>query len=250
MDRFDPRVHPGGGGEAALAGGKPAFVHRIFCEIAPRYELVSRLISLGQIDLWRRELIRRAAIPPKARVLDVGTGTGAIARAIARHHPDAEVTGCDVAEPMLAVARARNPEPRRIRFVHGDALALPFPDHSFDVVTSAFLLRNVADLHRALREQVRVARPGGRVACLDICPPGRGLAGALFYPYFFRLVPFLGRLLTPSRDAYRYLPSSTLSFPPPEALAEALGEAGLTRVDYVRCTFGIVAVHVGEVAAG
>ena len=227
---------------------KPAYVRKIFCEIAPQYEAMNRLISLGQVVRWRRTLLHQCRIGPRARVLDVGTGTGALAYEIAHRHPDAEVWGCDVADPMLEVGRSHN-RGERVHLLHGDALALPFPDDTFDTVTSAFVMRNVGDLSLALAEQVRVTRPGGRVACLEICPPDRhNLAAPLFHFHFFRVVPCLGRLITGSRDAYRYLPHSTLAFPSPARLARAMREAGLKEVTYRLCTFGTVAVHVGTVA--
>ena len=227
---------------------KPAYVRKIFCEIAPQYEAMNRLISLGQVVRWRRTLLRRCRIGTDARVLDVGTGTGALAYEIAHRHPDAEVWGCDVADPMLEVGRNHN-RGERVHLLHGDAMALPFADDTFDTVTSAFVMRNVGDLGLALREQVRVTLPGGRVACLEICPPAaRNLAAPFFHFHFFRVVPCLGRMITGSPDAYRYLPHSTLAFLSPPRLAEAMREAGLRDVTYERCTFGVVAVHVGTVA--
>jgi len=227
---------------------KAAYVRDLFSEIAPRYEVMNRLISLGQVVRWRRTLLRRCRIGANAKVLDVGTGTGALAYEIAHRHPDAEVWGCDVAGPMLEVGR-KNSRGERVHLQEGDALALPFSDNTFDAVTSAFVMRNVDDLPLALAEQVRVTRPGGRVACLEICPPGkRSLTAPLFHFHFFHVVPFLGRLITGSRNAYRYLPHSTLAFLSPPRLAEAMGEAGLRDVTYVRCTFGAVAIHVGTVA--
>jgi len=227
---------------------KPAFVRRIFGEIAPRYEAMNRLISFGQVVRWRRTLLHRCRIPAKARVLDVGTGTGALAYEIAHRHAGAEVWGCDVADPMLEVGR-RHHRHERVHLLHGDALALPFSDATFDVVTSAFVMRNVGDLRAALAEQVRVTRPGGRIACLEICPPGkRNFTTPLFHFHFFHVVPCLGHLLTGSRDAYRYLPHSTLAFPAPPLLAEMMREVGLRDVTYERCGFGTIAIHVGTVA--
>ncbi len=227
---------------------KATYVHDLFSEIAPRYDLMNRLISLGQVVRWRRALLRRCQIGPEARVLDVGTGTGALAYEIAHRHPDAEVWGCDVADPMLEVGRNHR-RGERVHLLHGDAVDLPFSDDTFDTVTSAFVMRNVDDLSLALAEQVRVTRPGGRVACLEICPPGkRSLTAPLFHFHFFHVVPFLGRLVTGSRDAYRYLPHSTLAFLSPSRLAEVMREVGLRDVSYERYTFGVVAAHIGTVA--
>ncbi len=223
---------------------KPAYVHHMFAAIAERYDLMNRLMTAGRDRAWRRYVVQMARLPSGGRLLDVATGTGDIGYEALRQVPDARVVGLDFTREMMLVGRRKGP-PGAIAFVEGDALRIPFPDDTFDVVTSGFGMRNVADLSAAFAEQRRVARPGGRVICLEITPPRRGLWGLLYRLYFFHFVPLLGGLISGRRDAYTYLPLSTVRFPPPEALKAIMEEAGLRHVRYRRLMLGTVAVHIG-----
>ncbi len=237
MSSSDPSQLPTG--EA-----KPAYVHQMFAAIAERYDLMNRLMTGGRDRAWRRYVIQLAQLPPGGWLLDVATGTGDIGYEALRQVPDAHVVGVDFTREMMLVGqrkRASGP----MAFVEGDALSLPFPDNTFDVVTSGFGMRNVADLETAFVEQWRVARPGGRVICLEITPPGKGLWGFLYRLYFFHLVPILGGWISGRRDAYTYLPLSTERFPPPDTLKAIMEKAGLRHVRYRRLMFGTVAVHMG-----
>ncbi len=222
---------------------KARYVNRMFADIAPRYDLMNRLMTGGQDVGWRREVVRLCQLPPRGALLDVGTGTGDIAREARRQHPGVLAVGCDFTYEMMAAGQAKARD--AVRFVQGDGLRLPFPNNTFDAVTSGFLLRNVTDIDAALREQARVTKPGGRVVCLETVPPSRSLLGPLFRIYFFRVVPLLGSLLSPNGRAYHYLPHSTLHFPPPEELARRMERAGLRHVFYVTRMLGTVAIHVG-----
>lgn len=223
---------------------KASYVNRMFAEIAPRYDLMNRIMSGGQDVRWRREMIRLCELPPHGKLLDVGTGTGDIAWEALRQHPGLSAVGCDFTYEMMAAGRYKRPH-SNMNFVQGDGLKLPFPDNTFDAVTSGFLLRNVTDIDAALREQVRVTKPGGRVVCLETIPPTETVLGPLFRLYFFEIVPLLGSLISPSGRAYRYLPQSTVSFPPPQILAHKMERAGLRNVFFLKRMFGTVAIHIG-----
>ncbi len=237
---------------------KAAYVNRMFAEIAPRYDLMNRLMTGGQDVAWRRELIGLCDLPPHGSLLDVGTGTGDIAKEALRQHPGITAIGCDFTFEMMAAGRrptadgeplasqlaTRNSQPH---FSQGDALHLPFPDNYFDGVTSGFLLRNVTDLSAALREQVRVTKPGGRVICLETAPPSQVMLGPAVRFYMFRVLPVLGKLVSPRGSAYQYLPNSTRAFPEPDVLALKMERAGLKNVFYRRKMLGTVAIHVGTV---
>lgn len=240
-------------------GDKAVQVQAMFAGIAGRYDLLNTVLSLGLDRRWRWQAARAALAAPAVRsagtprLLDVATGTGDLAFALARALPRASVTAVDFVEPMLERARrkgARLGAPATsITFAHGDGTDLAFADDSFDAVTIAFGLRNFADLDAGLREFRRVLRPGGRLVVLEFPPPPRGLFGALFRLYFLRVLPVLGGLVSGRASAYRYLPDSVLAFPPPEALAQRMRDAGFAGVHYQLQTGGVSALHVGEVPA-
>ena len=224
--------------------GRAEFVHQMFDAIAGHYDLMNRLISLGRDRAWRRHVVRLASLGPGDRILDVGTGTGDILMTVQSCQRGVRMVGLDFTLNMMRVGRLRNGG-RRILWCAGDALCLPFPDESFDAVTSAYLIRNVTDARRAFQEQMRVVRPGGKVVCLDTSPPRTGLLRPLVLFHLEVVIPFLGYLLTRQNAAYRYLPSSTRAFVPPEQLASIMQSAGLENVRYRSLMFGTQAVHVG-----
>ncbi len=220
-------------------------VRAMFSQIVPRYDMMNRLMTLGMDAGWRRAAVEMAR-PRGLFVLDVGTGTGDLAISLV-HAGARAVVGLDFVEPMLDVARSKTkakPGGSQISLANGDAMHLPFPDNSFDCVTSAFLLRNVEDIRTAVGEMVRVLRPGGRCVCLEIThsPP---LLRPGFALYFGRIVPIIGSLLTGEAHAYRYLPASLGPLPDALELASILRDAGLRDVGYRRVGLGTVAIHIG-----
>jgi demethylmenaquinone methyltransferase / 2-methoxy-6-polyprenyl-1,4-benzoquinol methylase len=236
-------------GAAAISAARPPTVAHMFGRIAPRYDLLNTLMTFGLDAGWRRRAVAAAALPLDGRALDVGTGTGALALALAQTVPHGEVVGVDFAAPMVARAldRVRQAGPaERARFAQADALWLPFPDASFDGVTSAFVVRNVADLGQAFREQARVLRPGGRVVCVELTQTRLPVFRHVFGCYFHRWVPLLGGLIAGDAAAYTYLPESVDRFPAPRALADAMREAGLRDVRYALLGLGTVSLHVGR----
>ncbi len=218
----------------------------MFSEIAPRYDLLNRLLSLGADLSWRRRAVALALEGRPRRILDLATGTGDLALLLKEGAPEAQVVGADFAPPMLALAR-KKAEVRGVEvdFLEADALALPFPDASFDAVTVAFGFRNFADYQRALHEIHRVLAPGGRLVLLEFPPPPKGAFGLVYRLYFGKILPFIGGLISGSFGAYRYLPESVEAFPPPEALKALMEEVGF-RVRYELLTFGVAAIHVGD----
>ncbi|MCS7221013.1 MAG: ubiquinone/menaquinone biosynthesis methyltransferase [Anaerolineae bacterium] len=219
-------------------------MNRMFAAIARRYDLMNRLMTGGRDRAWRQYVIRLAQLPPGGWLLDVATGTGEIGYEALRQVPDAHVVGVDFTHEMILIGQQKRHR-GTIQFVEGNACRLPFADDAFDVVTSGFAMRNVADIHTAFAEQRRVAKPGGRVICLETTPPPHGLWGAIYRLYFFHLVPIVGGLLTGRRDAYAYLPRSTERFPSPEALKAIMEAVGLRHVRYRPLTLGTVVVHMG-----
>jgi len=227
---------------------KAVYVNRIFARIAPRYDLMNRLMTGGRDQDWRRQVARLARLPPGGRVLDVATGTGDIALALARRYRDVQVVGVDfslemmrTAHPKLSAADLNG----RVTLAAGDALRLPYPDRSFDAVTTGFALRNVTDIPRTFAEMYRVVKPGGRVVCLEISRPTRPLFRSLFRFYFYRVVPWIGGLISGHRDAYLYLPNSLTDFLTPEEVKVVMEEACWRQVRYRRLMIGTVAIHVG-----
>lgn len=215
----------------------------MFARVAPRYDLMNRLMTAGMDGSWRRELIERAHLPANARVLDLGTGTGDIAHAIQQQYPDSKTIAGDYTYEMMDAGKQRG---RNLMWSAADALHLPFPDGQFDAVVSGFLLRNVADIDHALREQLRVLKPNGRWVALDTTRPEKNL----FYPFIqFHLqtvIPTLGRFLTGQGTAYKYLTTSTRNFLPAEDLAGRAREAGFRDVGFARRNFGTIAIHWGQ----
>ena len=222
-----------------------ARVRAMFQRIAPRYDLMNRLMSLGQDERWRRAVVRRVRVPRGGRLLDVGAGTGGIARAAAVSDPALRVVAADFTPAMMAVGRNRL---RRlnIRWCAADAQQLPFRGASFDAVVSGYLIRNVSDARAALQEQLRVLRPGGRMACLETAPRPRGALRPVVRVYLDRIIPVLGQLITGSRAAYRYPPDSTRSFMQPSELAELMRRVGFGRVRARNFMLGTQVVIMGH----
>ena len=214
-------------------------VQQMFDRIAPVYDAMNRVMTVGLDQRWRKATVR-AAVHEGDHVLDACCGTGDLAVA-AWKAGAGHVVGLDFSGRMLERAKRKASE---LEWVQGDVLALPFEAASFDSAVVGFGARNVDDLEAALKELRRVLRPGGRLGILEITTP-RGWLAPFYRLWFDRIVPLLGRLL-PGGDAYTYLPASVRRFPGPEDLAELLGSCGFRAVQFRLFAGGIVALHVGE----
>jgi demethylmenaquinone methyltransferase/2-methoxy-6-polyprenyl-1,4-benzoquinol methylase len=248
-----PHNPPDESGPVDKSGGR---VQGMFAEIAPRYDLVNRMLS-GGIDVWWRHVTVSRAPPPRAgAMLDVCTGTGDLALAYAaKGGPDLRIVAGDFCRPMLdrgiAKARKAGNSAARIEWVEADATALPFPAAAFDLVTVAFGLRNVSDTAQGLAEMARVLKPGGRLAILEFALPRSPLIRAGYLWYFRNVLPWLGNAVARNRsDAYTYLNRSVEEFPSGEGLASLVRAAGFDRVEIVPVTFGIAALTVATRSAG
>lgn len=228
---------------------KSAYVQDMFGRIAKRYNLMNRLMTAGQDQRWRRFVVKQAHLPENGLMLDLATGTGDIAFEALRAVPSARVIGADFALPMMHVGQ-QQPLGRRVMWLGADAMQLPFPDNTFDTVTSGYLVRNVPDIARTLSEQVRTLKPGGRIVILDSSPPPRNLLRPFIMFHLRVIIPLLGRLISGKQgaDAYRYLPESTQSFKTPEELADLMRAAGIQNVGFKQFMFGTMAVHWGNKA--
>jgi demethylmenaquinone methyltransferase/2-methoxy-6-polyprenyl-1,4-benzoquinol methylase len=201
-------------------------IRELFGKISSRYDVMNRIMAFGQDKFWRRKLVEKAELKRSARLLDVGTGTGAVGLEALRSESDVNVIAVDFTPQMIEVGR-RGPWGGRIAWCLADAVHLPFPDATFDAVTSAYLVRNVIDVRQAFMEQVRVVRPGGRVVCLETSPQAFFAIQRLVLFYLNEVIPFLGMLVARHRPAYKYLADSTQAFVKPEELAGIMRNVGL-----------------------
>lgn len=226
-------------------------IRDMFDTIAPRYDLLNRLMSLGIDRLWRRRVTKmaRREVAGKnggVRILDLATGTGDLAVAMARRIPQAGIVGADVSEGMLSVA-AEKVEKRglagMVTFEVAAAEQLPFADEGFDAVTAAFGVRNFSDIPQGLREMRRVLRPGGRVYISELSMPRGKIFGALMRFYFRRVIPLMGGRISGDGKAYAYLPDSVGEFPPRERFLEIMRDAGFSNCRATGLTFGFATIY-------
>ena len=228
---------------------KASYVQKTFDAIVPHYDLMNRIMSGGRDEAWRRLTAKQIELSEGKRVLDVAAGTADLSVAVARQHPTATVYALDFSLPMLVRGKEKVNEQAvdaSIQFTAGDALRLPFPDATFDAVTSAFLMRNVTDIEKAFAEMARVTVPDGRVICLEISKPTLPVFRNLFWWYFTTVVPAIGRLISRHAEAYTYLPQSLAQFVGADELKQRMENAGLGNVTYRRLMLGTMALHIGH----
>ena len=230
-----------------MSGPDPVAVEATFSSVAPRYDLANHWLSGGIDFYWRNRLVKLAQKNKPTDILDLATGSGDVLFALRKGLGDkVNLTGLDFCEPMLEQARAK----RSVRglgdatnqFLHGDCLNLPFEDQSFDLITIAFGLRNLADRAKGLAEMQRVLRPGGRLIILEFSQPYLWFR-PLYYFYLKGILPWVARWLTGDRDAYLYLGTSIAGFPNRVGLCKEIEQAGFDQVEAKPLTFSIVALH-------
>jgi demethylmenaquinone methyltransferase/2-methoxy-6-polyprenyl-1,4-benzoquinol methylase len=238
--------------QTALAAGtgrqKEQAVQRMFSSIARYYDLNNSLLSLGLHHSWKRKAVGYL-FPNDCHVLDVGAGTGDLALLAAnRLGSGARIVAADLNRPMLAIGVEKVRKAgrhRQIVCVQANAERLCVPDAAFDAVTTGFCMRNVGNLPQALREILRVLKPGGRLICLEFSRPVAGWLRGLYDWYSFTLLPWLGTKVSGDQTGvYEYLPASIRAFPDQEGLTRLMRDVGFTRVEYRNLSGGIVAIHV------
>ena len=221
---------------------RATYVQNMFTQIAKRYDLMNRLMTGGQDVRWRRQVIQLARLNQNSHLLDLGTGTGDLAREALAQFPQAQVIAVDFTLEMMRVGQKRGV----LNFSSADALHMPFSDFSFDAVISGFLMRNVIDLQKTLQEQYRVLKNGGRIVILDTTRPRKNILSPLIWLHMHLIIPALGGLLTGTKEAYRYLPETTEGFVTAEELASRMAAVGFRKVNYQRFMFGTIAIHWAE----
>jgi demethylmenaquinone methyltransferase/2-methoxy-6-polyprenyl-1,4-benzoquinol methylase len=229
-------------------GEKEPLVRQVFDSVAPRYDLMNDLMSLGVHRLCKAELVRLVAPRAGQALLDVAGGTGDVAFRLQDRAPKARLTVCDINEKMLSAGRDRAIDDGRLHgldWVVGNAETLPFASSRFDAYTIAFGLRNVTDIDAALIEARRVLKPGGRFFCLEFSQVVLPWLKDIYDRYSFTVLPFLGGIVANDRESYRYLAESIRKFPPQEELRARLQAAGLEQARYRNMTGGVVAIHSG-----
>lgn len=213
----------------------------MFSRIAPRYDLMNRLMTAGMDVRLRKTVIQRAMLPPNGILLDLGAGTGDLAQEAIKQYPGRQIFAADFTLGMMQAGQKRSGP--MVAFTAADALQIPYANHSFDAVVSGFLLRNVVDLPQALREQWRVLKPGGIFVSLDTTRPKKSILSPFINFHTHQVIPFLGKILTGDRDAYVYLPTTTDQFLSAEELVVYLAKAGFQKILFQRAMFKTVAIH-------
>lgn len=228
---------------------KTNLVHGVFGSVADNYDVMNDLMSGGLHRLWKDSFVRRIRPRPGLKYLDVAGGTGDIAFRIKRKAgPEADITICDLTHDMLSVGRDRAVDKgwiNQFNWTTGNAESLPFPDNSFDVYTIAFGLRNVTHIDTALKEVVRVLKPGGRFFCLEFSYIEEPVLAKAYDLYSYNVIPKIGRYVAKDEQSYQYLVESIRKFPTQRKLVQRLQGAGLENATYSNLSAGIVAIHQG-----
>lgn len=239
--------------DASSPDDKASQVRRMFDRIAPSYDFMNRAMTLGIDRLWRRKAVRMLASGPHADILDVATGTGDLALLLARSLRPATVTGIDLSEGMLEVARRKASADTgaaasgtKMTFLAADCLHLPMPDGTYDIVTAAYGVRNFEHLLRGYREMYRVLRPGGTLCVIELSTPTSPLVKPLYRFYTRHIIPLAGRIVSRDVRAYSYLPESIAAVPQGESMLALMREAGFSATEHHPLTFGVCTIYIAR----
>jgi demethylmenaquinone methyltransferase/2-methoxy-6-polyprenyl-1,4-benzoquinol methylase len=227
---------------------KEKFVHEVFESIAPKYDLMNDVLSFRQHKSWRKRTMKRMAMKPGDTAIDLCCGTCDWTISMAQASGSGRMVGLDFSRNMLERGREKVRDmglERQIELIEGNAMELPFPDNTFDYATIGFALRNVPDLVKVIEEMQRVVKPGGMVVSLELSKPTWQPFKSIYYYYFQRILPLLGRLLAKRYEQYKWLPESLITFPDHKELARIFRDCGLERVEARPFTGGIAALHLG-----
>jgi demethylmenaquinone methyltransferase/2-methoxy-6-polyprenyl-1,4-benzoquinol methylase len=229
---------------------KEKFVHQVFESIAEHYDKMNTILSFRRHKAWRKFAMKKMNVRPGDSALDVCCGTGDWAIALKEASKTGRVVGLDFSARMLMVAEKKLEKKGlagQIELIEGNAMELPFPDNTFDHATIGFALRNVPDLVHVLKEMKRVVKPGGQVVSLELSKPTWPPFRKLYYFYFQRILPYLGKILAGRYEQYRWLPESLVDFPDYHELARIMREeVGFAEVEVYPLTGGITALHIGR----
>ncbi|MDP5273796.1 demethylmenaquinone methyltransferase [Chengkuizengella axinellae] len=227
---------------------KKEFVHSVFENIAPKYDIMNDIISFRRHKAWRKFTMKKMNIKTAETAIDICCGTCDWTISMAEESKAGKIVGLDFSQNMLDVGRRKVESSKldnQIELVHGDAMDLPFDDNSFDYATIGLALRNVPDLRQVLSEMRRVVKPGGQVYCLELSKPTWQPFKSIYYFYFNRILPLIGKLVAKSYEQYKWLPESLITFPDHKELAKIFEEVGLNEVKAYPLTGGIAALHIG-----
>lgn len=227
---------------------KEQFVHQVFESIAPQYDRMNTILSFRRHKAWRRFAMKKMRVQPGDEAIDVCCGTADWAISFAHASGDGRVVGLDFSEQMLVYGEQKVTAAglsEQVTLVQGNAMQLPYADNSFDYATIGFALRNVPDVKQVLKEMTRVVKPGGKVVSLELSKPTWPPFRTVYYFYFQKILPFLGKLFANRYEQYRWLPESLVQFPDYNELAHIFRECGLPRVETYPLTLGIAALHIG-----
>jgi len=218
----------------------PDDVSKMFDGVANRYDFLNDLLSLGRTKAWRKVVTSIIGPKPGLKILDIAAGTGSSTRPLV--DADADVTALDFSAGMIEIGRKRHKD---IKFVQGDALNLPFEENVFDVTTISFGLRNTSNIDSALKDSLRVTKPGGKIVIAEFSHPSNSIFRFIYLNYLMRAIPIISKKISKNPDAYVYLAESIRAWPNQEGLASKMRDAGWKSVAWQDLTFGIVAVHIG-----
>jgi demethylmenaquinone methyltransferase/2-methoxy-6-polyprenyl-1,4-benzoquinol methylase len=218
----------------------PDDVSKMFDGVANRYDFLNDLLSLGRTKVWRKVVTSIIGPKPGLKILDIAAGTGSSTRPLV--DAGADVTALDFSAGMIEIGRKRHKD---IKFVQGDALNLPFEENVFDVTTISFGLRNTSNIDSALKDSLRVTKPGGKIVIAEFSHPSNSIFRFIYLNYLMKAIPIISKKISKNPDAYVYLAESIRAWPDQEGLASKMRDAGWKSVAWQDLTFGIVAVHIG-----